>query len=365
MVDATLERITEKLGGGYSKHSGPVAFEVDSSRLREHELPAVMRDFVYGRTSMGGAKKVAEAALLGHGLSKEAIADASQATAGPLPPADPIALPNGDEYYPRKVGEMLDVDLMRMAREKLRRHVGLVGPPGTGKTSLPLAAFGVDDCVVVGLHGDSKVSDLVGKYIPADPGEESPSGFVWRDGPLVTAMREGKVLVADELTRAPAETVAVLFGALDARREIGIDDRPGEVVRAVEGFLVVATWNPDGVGVNELDGALLRRFPLQVKVGNDYRIAEYRGVNARLVKVARNLATRNERARASGAFGVWEPPLATLLDVQAMLDAGCGNEIALGSLLNGCPAVDREDVAAVVRTVFGISVAPLRLGTGA
>lgn len=284
---------------------------------------------------------------------------AARPTAAASVPAG-IPMPDGTTYYPRSLGGMLDVDVLRQVRSA-RGHIGLFGATGSGKSTLPVAAFGAE-AITHQLNGDTRVSDLVGKWVPAGPAETSDSGYVWRDGLLTTAMKRGVPYVPEEITRASAEVIAVLLSATDFHRTVHIDDKPGESVTAADGFTVVATWNPDGIGVNALDSALLRRFILKIEVPNDYDVAARRGVNADLVKIGKNLATKNTQSLRNGGFGNWVPPVATLLDVQALYDSGMGQEIALGALVADVPEDDIDVVYEVVRNVLGVEPVALTLG---
>lgn len=292
-------------------------------------------------------------------------------SAAPAPPTltstapAAVTLPDGTDYYPRMVGQVTDIDLLRTARTVLRKPIGLYGSPGTGKTSLPVAAFGAELLTVQG-HGELKASDLVGQYIPTPAGQVSASGFTWIDGPLLTAMKEGRPLLVDELTRIPAETLAVLFAPMDFRRSITVDALGGQVVTAAEGFFIIGSWNPDGVGVTAVDDALLRRFPIRIEVGNDYSAAARRGVAARLVRIGQNLATVRAQQIIDGDLPVWTPPVATLLDAQTMIDAGFGDQFVADLLLTACPEVDRDDmVVRAISTALGVTPNVLALGASA
>ena len=77
-------------------------------------------------------------------------------------------------------------------------------------------------------------------------------------GPLLRAMREGRVLFLNELNRLPEAAQNLLLPALDE----GVVQVPhlGEV-RAVEGFQVVATQNPaEYVATGHLSEAIRDRF---------------------------------------------------------------------------------------------------------
>ena len=89
----------------------------------------------------------------------------------------------------------------------------LYGPPGTGKTSLVEAAFG--DLITVAGDGDTTVADFVGEYTQADGG-----GYEFVYGPLVTAMTEGRALLIDDATLISPKVLAVVYPAMDGRRQI-------------------------------------------------------------------------------------------------------------------------------------------------
>ncbi|MCP2290811.1 AAA family ATPase [Nocardia amikacinitolerans] len=272
---------------------------------------------------------------------------APAASAAPARTGNTVARPNGQDYHMRKLAGRADVDVLRTMRTA-EVPVLLYGPPGTGKTSLIEAAYG--DLLTVQGDGDTTVADLVGEYT------QNPDGtFVFVHGPLVRAMREGRVLFIDDATLIPPTVLSVVYPAMDGRREIVIKAHGGEVVKAEPGFFVVAGHNP-GVHGAILSDALASRFAFQVQVGSDYDLATQLGVERRAVKVARELAAR----QAKGEIG-WAPQLRELLAFRKIA-AATDEATALANLVGAAPEEDRDVVAAVVKTVSGTSHAPLALG---
>jgi len=131
------------------------------------------------------------------------------------------------------------------------RHLLLEGPVGVGKTTVALA-------VCSHLGRDTVRVDGDGWFDPPlvlQQGYREESFF---PGPLVEAMREGRVLFINELNRMPESVQNVLLPALDER--LLQVPHIGEV-RAAEGFQVVATQNPvEYVASGHLSEALRDSF---------------------------------------------------------------------------------------------------------
>lgn len=163
---------------------------------------------------------------------------ATTTPATPTAPAvtGPVTRPNGQLYHPRKLSGLPDVTALQKLRDAGVAAL-LYGPPGTGKTSVVEAAFG--DLVTVQGDGDTTVADIVGEYTQTPDGK-----FVFVHGPLVRAMREGRTLFIDDATLIPPTVLAVVYPAMDGRRQIMIKANGGEVIDAAPGFYVVAGHNP-------------------------------------------------------------------------------------------------------------------------
>lgn len=275
---------------------------------------------------------------------------ATPAPSGSVAPAavsGPVRRPNGQLYHPRQLSGLPDVTALRRLREAGVASL-LYGPPGTGKTSVVEAAF--PDLITVAGDGDTTVADLVGEYT------QTPDGrYVFVHGPLVTAMREGRTLFIDDATLIPPTVLAVVYPAMDGRRQIVVKANSGEVITAAEGFYVVAGHNP-GVHGAVLTDALSSRFSAQIQVSTDYDLATQLKIDRRAVRVARNLATRLQ----AGEVG-WAPQLRELIAFEKIA-AVLGPMAAAGNLVGTAPEQDRATVAAVVRDAFGAAVAPLALG---
>jgi midasin len=87
--------------------------------------------------------------------------------------------------------------------------------------------------------------------------------FVWVDGPLLTAMRTGQMLLIDEISLAEDSVLERLNSVLDPSREITVPEKGTEleVIRAAPSFRLLATMNPGGdFGKKELSPALRNRF---------------------------------------------------------------------------------------------------------
>ena len=282
-----------------------------------------------------------------------APAPASPAAPAPSPaPAGkpgPVTRPGGQVYQPRSLADMPDVEALRKLRAAGVPAL-LYGPPGTGKTSLIEAAF--PDLITVAGDGDTQVSDLIGEYTQAPDGT-----FTFIYGPLIRAMAEGRVLFIDDATLISPAVLAVAYPAMDGRREITVKSHKGEVIKAADGFYVVAGHNP-GVHGAILTEALSSRFSVQVEVTTDYDLARSLGIDPRAIRAARDLADR----KAKGEIG-WAPQLRELL-AYARVAGILGENAAIANLAGIGPEEDRDVAAAALAKAFSRprGVAPLALG---
>ena len=182
------------------------------------------------------------------------------------------------------------------------RHVVIVGPPGTGKSTLlrDIARQAGRDVVFVEGNAELTPARLIGQY---DPSQVLAEGYVpasFSDGPLLRAMRAGALLYVEEFNRIPEETLNVLITVL-AESEITVP-RLG-TVRAEEGFRLVAAMNPfDAIGTARVSQAIADRI-CRVVLGYQDAAAERQitrmvtGTNGQVVDFAVTLtrATRQHR----------------------------------------------------------------------
>jgi nitric oxide reductase NorQ protein len=256
--------------------------------------------------------------------------------------------PNGEKYFTRKWGEHSDVEVLRKARED-NFYALLYGAPGCGKTAMVEGAFGDSLYTILG-SGDTEVADLVGGYVQTPAG-----GFEWVDGPLVKSAEEGKVLLIDEIGLIDPKVLAVVYGLMDGRRELVVTANPERgVVRASEGFYVVAATNPNAPGVR-LSEALLSRFALQVEMTTDWLLAKKLGVPAPAVTASQNLSRKQESGEVS-----WAPQFRELLAFRD-ISTTYGTQFAISNLIATAPEMDRPIVADVFTRVFGDEYKPARI----
>jgi len=88
--------------------------------------------------------------------------------------------------------------------------------------------------------------------------------FEWCDGPLVLAMKEGDILLIDELNLADDAVLERLNSVLEPGRTLTLAEKGGadaDIILAHPNFRIVATMNPGGdFGKKELSPALSNRF---------------------------------------------------------------------------------------------------------
>jgi MoxR-like ATPase len=110
---------------------------------------------------------------------------------------------------------------------------------------------------------NSSVDEVKGKYILKYDSSGKPKPE-WVDSSIVKAMRNGDWLVIEEINFLSEDLLSVFYSILDSRKDLILDEKDGEVVKAHPDFRVFATMNWSYRGTNELNDALKRRFQLWI-----------------------------------------------------------------------------------------------------
>lgn len=256
---------------------------------------------------------------------------------------------SGEDYHVRAINGVDDVDILRTAREN-DIPVLLTSVPGTGKTALFDAAFAGIGFEYIGGTADTEVADFVGTYVQHPGGE-----FVWIDGPLLRAMERGVPLLIDEVALIDSKVLAVVYGAMDGRREVNVTANPERgTVKSAPGFYCVGACNPNAPGAR-MSEALMSRFLLHIEVTTDYGLARtVLGVPGKAVTAAKNL----DEKRINGLIQ-WAPQMRELLGFKAV-HATFGLDMALSNLVAQAPESDRHEVAGTLSKTFGKEIKVLR-----
>ena len=166
----------------------------------------------------------------------------------------------GVRITPKYLGQqrLMEIAVATLATD---RALLLLGVPGTAKSwvseHLAAAISGDSRLIVQGTAGTSEESVRYG-WNYARLLAEGPSEAAVVPSPVMRAMRTGRLVRVEELTRVPSDVQDALITIL-SEKVLPIPELNSEVA-AARGFNLIATANDRDRGVNELSSALKRRF---------------------------------------------------------------------------------------------------------
>ncbi|MEZ5709924.1 MAG: AAA family ATPase [Blastomonas sp.] len=144
-----------------------------------------------------------------------------------------------------------------------RQGLMLVGEPGTAKSMLSellgAAISGTSALVVQGSAGTNEDHIRYG-WNYALLLAEGPTERALVPSPVLNAMRSGRIVRFEEITRCPPEVQDALISIL-SEKSLGLPELGADrVENARPGFNIIATANLRDRGVHEMSSALKRRF---------------------------------------------------------------------------------------------------------
>ena len=172
-----------------------------------------------------------------------------------IPQVDPTYVPFG--FYR---------DLTKVIKSQNFYPTFISGLSGNGKTTMveQVCAKLKRECMRVNVSIETDEDDLIGGNTLVD------GNVVYREGPVLTAMKRGAILILDEIDRG-SNKLMCLQAILEGKPYF--NKKTGETVYPKAGFNVIATANTKGRGSDDgkfmsaqiLDDAFLERFAITVE----------------------------------------------------------------------------------------------------
>jgi len=212
---------------------------------------------------------------VGHGTYSLELAGVATAKVVDLPVGNPSVgtvdvLLNDVEVIPEAVKEYVPFghfrDLKSILTSRLFFPVFITGLSGNGKTMMveQVCARLKRECYRVNVTVETDEDDMIGSNTLVD------GNIVFREGPVLKAMRKGAVLLIDEIDLA-SNKIMCLQSILEGRGYL--NKKTGEYISPAKGFTIIATANTKGkgsddgrfIGTNILNEAFLERFSITME----------------------------------------------------------------------------------------------------
>ena len=243
-------------------------------------------------------------------------------------------------YVHRKVFEVEDFKVFDHARAN-NINVLIYGPTGPGKTTSVEAWAAERGLRMATVSGNASMepSQMTGKFV-----SDGNGSFAWIDGPVTDVVRNGGVLLLDEVNFISPKIYTVLYSLLDGRRMITLLDHHGETIEAHKDLTIFATMNPDYIGTTSLNFAFRNRFDIQIPWDYDDKVEE------KLVS-SKSLRILAKQLRTEAAKGQYETPISTnmLMEFHHFVDA-LGYEFAVENFIAHFSTDEQPSVRLVFQT---------------
>ena len=251
------------------------------------------------------------------------------------------------------------IDVIDKAFKK-ELFVLIVGPKGTGKTSLvrEYAIQKSKELESINFSLRTRESHLVGTKNLVD------GNIGFDEGILVKSMKEGNILYLDEINAAEADVLLRLDEALDDRRQVILKESDGQIIKAKDSWFVVATINPlTHVGTKELPPQILSRFPVRIRLDYppedvEYQIIKKHVKNPNESEVLRGIKLANTLRQAASVEELYYSPslretiaFAKLLEDEISVKQAA--EIVFGNVYAQWGTVEFQKVNDIITSMFG------------
>jgi hypothetical protein len=252
-----------------------------------------------------------------------------------------------ERYLSRKIANRTDFEMLDIIKTN-KQNLLIRGHAGSGKTMCVLAWASARDYRYYNISSNIGLepSHLFGMWIPT----EQAGVFKWQDGPVTDLVRNGGVLLLNEIDFMPERITTVLFGLLDDRREIQLLENGGEVIKAHPDLVVIGDHNPNYRGSRPMNQAWKDRFAHKWNFPYDKAIEKKLIKNDALLEVASKLRDQHEK-------GEIDTPISTRgLESFVKNVQNVDLDYAIDTYLNGFADDERDAVSLVFDTAkTGIS----------
>lgn len=240
---------------------------------------------------------------------------------------------------------------------KMFLPIYITGDSGNGKTLGVEQACAAEKrpLIAVNVTNETAEEDLIGNFSLTD------GNMSWNDGPAIRAMKQGAVLLLDEIDQATSKILCLQTILQNYEYHI---KKTGETVRAAPGFTVVATANTKGngesadrfIGANILNEAFLERFAVIIEQEYPTEAVEKKilAKHNEDEKVISRLVTWANGVRSSFNAGAISSPITTRRLVQICKNISVfGDEVdALTFAVNRFSANERDNLVSLYKALM-------------